>query len=69
MFILLYFICGLIGGYIAVKLDHPYESMTRPKLVMIIFLGLFGYITLILILIMLLIILMINISETNWGKK
>ena len=69
MWILLYYICGLIGGYIATRLDIPYESMTRGKLVMIMFMALAGYITLIIVLIILLIMFIIKISDSNWGNK
>ncbi len=69
MWVALYFLCGLIGGYIAVKMDHPYEKITRGKLVMIIFIGLFGYITLAIVLFILLIIFIIEMSESTWGNK
>lgn len=63
MILALYIISGLLAGFIAVKLDHPYESITAGKVVMILFIALFGFVSLAIVAFISIVIGVICLSE------
>lgn len=63
MILLLYIIAGLIAGFIAVKMDHPHQKITKGRLFIALFIALFGFVSLAIVIFIGIVIGVIEISE------